>query len=335
MESKKNVINYYAPIIIPTLCRYEHLKRCLESLAINNGAESTDVFIALDYPSKEKQWDGYKKIESYLSNNKLNFRSLHVIKREENFGPVKNLRALKGYVYSLYDRLILSEDDNEFAPGFLNFINQGLLLYENDEKVNAICGYNYNINIPNIKCSSYFSYEYSAWGVGRWREKDIKIMNLCNQEYIASVLSSYRSMFVLYKNESRLLNTLIYLHKSNQVYGDTINVTYQYLNGMMSLFPKKSLVRNHGFDMSGSTINKIDTSYTNQEIDMEECHNDLEKITIEVNHNAMKYVRSFHKRPLWMNIAIFVRILWLKWFNKDLFYYYDIKRHKGVVCFKG
>ena len=333
MESKKN-INNYAPIIIPTLCRYEHLKRCLESLVINHGAERTDVFIALDYPTKEVHWDGYRKIDSYLSNNNLNFKSLHVIKREKNFGPVKNLFVLKDYVYSLYNKLILSDDDNEFAPGFLDFVNQGLALYENDERVNAICGYNYNIDMPGAMNDSYFSYEFSAWGTGLWREKDIKMKSLYSQGYITSVLSSYKSMFTLFQKEPRLLNTLIYLQKSDQIYGDTINVTYQYLNDVVSLFPKKSLVRNHGFDMSGSTINKVDLSYTNQEIDMNENHKSLGKIAIEVDYNAMKYVQKFHKRPLWMNIAIFVRMLWLKWTGRDIFYYYDIKRHKGVVCFK-
>ena len=40
----------YAPVIIPTLSRFEHFKRCWESLENCTGADKTEVFVALDYP---------------------------------------------------------------------------------------------------------------------------------------------------------------------------------------------------------------------------------------------------------------------------------------------
>lgn len=39
-----------APILIPTLNRYEHLKRCVESLAKNKLAKESELVIGLDYP---------------------------------------------------------------------------------------------------------------------------------------------------------------------------------------------------------------------------------------------------------------------------------------------
>ena len=56
----------YAPIMIPTLCRYEHLVKCVESLAANSLASETELYIGLDYPTKESHWEGYRKIEQYL-----------------------------------------------------------------------------------------------------------------------------------------------------------------------------------------------------------------------------------------------------------------------------
>ena len=52
----------YAPVLIPTLCRYDHFIRCLESLKKNTWAKYTEVYIAVDYPAKESHWDGYKRI---------------------------------------------------------------------------------------------------------------------------------------------------------------------------------------------------------------------------------------------------------------------------------
>lgn len=43
-------ITHYAPVIIPTLNRYVHLKRCVDSLAKCTHAPDTELIIGLDYP---------------------------------------------------------------------------------------------------------------------------------------------------------------------------------------------------------------------------------------------------------------------------------------------
>ena len=59
-------VKNYSPVIIPTLNRYEHFKRCLESLEQCTGATYTDVYIGLDYPPADKYIDGWRKIDEYL-----------------------------------------------------------------------------------------------------------------------------------------------------------------------------------------------------------------------------------------------------------------------------
>ena len=52
---KENIIvNNLAPVIIPTLCRYDHFKRLMESLNKCTWADKTDVYIGLDYPAKRR-----------------------------------------------------------------------------------------------------------------------------------------------------------------------------------------------------------------------------------------------------------------------------------------
>ena len=81
----------YAPVIIPTLCRYKHFKECLESLSKCKWAEETEVFIGLDYPAKESHRPGYEKIKSYLKEvGDMTFKKIHVFEREVNYGAGKN-----------------------------------------------------------------------------------------------------------------------------------------------------------------------------------------------------------------------------------------------------
>lgn len=55
--------NYY-PIVIPTLNRYEHFKKCVESLARNTHADKTELIVGLDYPPSDKYMEGYLKIKN-------------------------------------------------------------------------------------------------------------------------------------------------------------------------------------------------------------------------------------------------------------------------------
>ena len=84
-------IEKFAPVIIPTLCRYDHFTRCIESLAKCKFSNMTDVFVALDYPAKKVHWDGYLKICEYLEDkqSEFGFKSLNIIKRERNYGVGK------------------------------------------------------------------------------------------------------------------------------------------------------------------------------------------------------------------------------------------------------
>ena len=61
-----NYNNLYAPIIIPTCNRVEHLKRCLESIKRNPEAKNTDVYISVDYPPTEGYKAGHQAVVDYL-----------------------------------------------------------------------------------------------------------------------------------------------------------------------------------------------------------------------------------------------------------------------------
>ena len=135
----ENSIDIYAPVVIPTLCRYKHLKNCITSLASCEHAAETILFVALDYPAFDKHRDGYERIREYLP-TVSGFKDVVIIEREHNLGAVENMRNLIDVVFSKYDKLIFSEDDNVFAPGFLDFVNKALVkfLIEHGADVNRM-----------------------------------------------------------------------------------------------------------------------------------------------------------------------------------------------------
>lgn len=255
--SEQIQVSTFAPVIIPTLCRYEHFRACLESLSRCTWANKTDVFIGLDYPAKESHWNGYNKIKAYLQSNqkKLNFKSFNVIERERNygFGPHGNFRELRFFVLNFYDRLIASEDDNVFSPNFLVFMNRGLEKFKDDKSVLALNGYRH---FYPIKCSANTfirqNVDFSAWGYGIWKDR-IKMFDHANIHYFTNKFS-LKSFFDLRKENgnNRALNFSDYAFGWNGIMSDSPMSVYAKLENMDIIMPAKvSLVRNMGWDNSG------------------------------------------------------------------------------------
>ncbi len=268
---KNIVINIksYAPVIIPTLSRYEHLKKCLESLMKCTHAEKTDVYIGLDYPSKESQWDGYKKINHYLNELEKThiFKSLKIFRRERNYGLGKdgNAENLKKYVFSKYDRLIFSEDDNQFAPAFLDYINKGLTLFENDKTVFAICGYRHFYNFE-FKNNSFFmqNVDFNVWGYGIWKDRLDAIDNL-NYKWFKGRLS-LKTLNQIRKDNGndRCFHFYTFAFNTSLRITDIVYSVYIYLQKFNVVMPKMSLVRNLGMDRSGENFHTISSELTRE-----------------------------------------------------------------------
>ena len=258
-----NARSDYAPVVIPTLCRFEHFKRCVESLSKCTGAERTELYIGLDYPSKDSHWDGYNRICDFIP-SVTGFKSVIVIKRDKNYGAVLNAKELLLEVKKKYDCYIFSEDDNEFAPNFLEYVNQGLKKYKNHPDVLAICGYaepkgSYE-SLQSYPYNAYPIIGYNAWGVGKWFDKipqlysDSEIIYNIRNVIKCIALSHGVAMFRIMKRM-----------RSNAT-SDLQWRIYCAFNHKYCIFPRVSKVKNWGFDGSGENSAKLE-SYTKMPLD--------------------------------------------------------------------
>lgn len=267
----------YAPVVITTVCRFNHFKSCLESLSYCTWADKTDVYIAVDYPGKVEHQRGYRLIVDYLKNcRNLSFNSLNVIYRETNYfySGKDNVGSLTKEVLKKYDRVIISEDDNIFSPSFLVYMNKGLEKFENDDSVISINGYRhfYPIQFEN---NTFFrqNVDFSAWGFGIWKNRYEKILDLNARNYFCEKFCLSNFVKVLKNGNNRAINFLNLCNSINPSFDDTTLSVVMALENMDVVMPKVSLVRNIGWDGSGehcSTKNQ-DLAYRhlNQEISLD------------------------------------------------------------------
>jgi hypothetical protein len=258
-------------------------------LLSNTIAEQTPLYIALDYPFKESHWEGYGLISSYI-NTISGFSKIEIIRRDINYGPSKNMYEALEVIFSEYARVILSEDDNEFSPNFLTYVNKGLEIFENKKEIFAVCGYNYPISIQE-NGEHYFTKAFSAWGYGIWKDRMLEFLKINNISYVKSVLNKIENVKSLNKYADFYLPHALNMIETNSLTGDTVITLNLILENKFCVFPTVSKVRNHGNDGSGAHCG-IDDRFENQEIDEKysfEYSNKNICESIEINEKIKKY----------------------------------------------
>ena len=247
----------YAPVIIPTLCRYEHFKKCLESLEKCKGAERTDVFIALDHPTKEEHLEGYKKIKEFLYSRNFAFRSFNIEERPYNygFGEHGNGRMMYLEVSKSYDRYISFDDDCVFSLNFLEYINKGLEKYKDDPNVFAICGYTQPYNFDFGKASyCHHHTDFCTWVYGSWIYKKEQALSDLRNGFLRKNFNLH-NIRKLYKcGLYRLLDFFIYASKGKlSSFPDCAQTCYMIIKDYTVVIPSVSKVRKIGWDSEGTS----------------------------------------------------------------------------------
>ena len=277
----------YAPIIIPTLNRYIHFIRLIESLKKNTWAKYTDVFIGLDYPPSEKYRNGYNNICQYLEGNFSAFRSFNVIRRKENYGSTKNLVELRELVLRTYDRFIRTDDDAEFSPNFIEYMDKCLMKYEDDPDIIAVTGYSYPIEWHTSEGATVLKEKFSCpmWGTGFWRDKYKKIHKYISQEKGLGIDADYiiksggmNKMLNVAKYE--FVNLCLSPEFENTLAAKMSDIAvrmYTATHDKYIIVPTTSKVRNWGFDGSGEYCQEV-------------------MIAHEGNATAKNYV--YHQQPI-------------------------------------
>ena len=251
-----------APVLITTLCRYEHFSRGVESLKRNSYAKDTELYIGLDYPAKEAHWDGYKKICEYLDKGVDGFKDVHIVRREKNLGSSENYLQMRKMIFEKHDRFIFSEDDNEFSVNYLEYMNKALERFEDSEKVFAVSGYMYPID--NIEADGnvlLLNTYFSAFGKGVYKRTEELFANVINMDTFMKMYRNVRKMRELRKASPNqycnfvkgMVEYIPELVKNGNITRiDLAYGLYMFFYDYQMVFPKMSKVRNWGYDGSGT-----------------------------------------------------------------------------------
>jgi hypothetical protein len=252
-----------APIAIGTYTRLAHLKLTVQALKENTLAHLSRLYILSDAPQAGDE----EKVQQLreFANGITGFKQVTVFKRTIN-GRVANNRGGMHQLMKKYGKVIFLEDDIVTAPGFLQFMNDALVAYEDNPEVLSICGYTPPLDYSQKTLTDAIALpRLIGWGLGLWLDKFEKITPITLDDYqkITATAESRQNVNTQFGKD------FINRYKA-EAYGhidglDNRGSFLQMRTGMFSIHPKQSLVANIGNDGSGLHASK------NNKFDVELC----------------------------------------------------------------
>lgn len=250
-----------APIALFVYNRPRHTRKTLEALLENDLADKSILYVFCDGPKENATSQDLENIKEVrdLVRSKEWCGEVKIIEFSKNQGLAKNIINGVTDVVNRYGKIIVLEDDLVTSRGFLNYMNEGLDLYADEERVMQVSGYMHplKVKLPEV----LFYNVNSCWGWGTWANA-WKYLILDTRILLKKLDNNYNAVKYNGGQGNAFYNQL----KDNFAGKlDSWAVkwhTSMYLRKGFVLHPGRSLVRNIGHDSSGTNCgSSVDFNY--------------------------------------------------------------------------
>lgn len=234
-----------APLALFVYKRLWHAQKTVESLQKNVLARHSDLYIFSDGPRHGDQ-EAVGAVRAWIRQI-VGFNKVHIIERPQNLGLADSIIEGVTQLVSQFGKVIVIEDDLVVSPFFLNYMNDGLEMYQQAENVASIHGYMFPISgVPEI----FFLRGADCWGWATWERAWGKFES-DGKKLLAALQQQKLIKAFNYNNTQANVQML-----KNQIIGKNNSWAIRwhasaFLHNMITLYPGKSLVCNIGLDNSG------------------------------------------------------------------------------------
>lgn len=243
----------FAPIALFAFRRPRHVELALRSLLLNPELADSPLTIYCDGArtvAEQADVDAARKVVRELAP-----RHATIVERSANLGLDPSVIAGVSELCERHDRVIVIEDDLEVAPDFLRYMNAALDRYADDERVMQVSGYQFPVTIGGHDDGVFLPYT-TSWGwatwARAWRHFDIKAPMFDTLKRNAASRRAF-DLDGSYPYFRMLRRNLI---KPVPAW-DIVYYANVFDRHGVALHPRLSLVRNNGFDGSGSNCGRF------------------------------------------------------------------------------
>jgi hypothetical protein len=238
--------NNLSPIIFFAYNRPCHTEQTLLALINNTLAKDSVIYFFIDglkSNATQEQIKRHEEVVDIINKYKIYFKESFVEASLYNKGLANSFIAGITTVINEWGKVIVVEDDIMTSPGFLQFMNDALQMYENEDKVAGVSGFSF---IKSNR-STYFLRTGSCWGWATWKrvwdsinlDVDYLLNHINTKEIIKdfNVKGTYPYYEMLHQQKAGLIDS----------WAIRFYASY-FLNKQLFLYPSKTMVSNIGFD---------------------------------------------------------------------------------------
>jgi GT2 family glycosyltransferase len=237
----------FAPIALFVYNRPEHTRRTIKFLQQNLMAEESRLYIFSDAAKDLNNQSLVDEVRDFIRSVD-GFKHVEIIERKSNMGLANSIIDGVSRLVKEYGKIIVFEDDLISSMYTLQYFNDALNRYQNEERVMHIGAYMYPLKEENLP-DTFFYRAATSWGWATWDrawkhfEHDIDlIISRFDQEKkhqfsIEGTMNFWKQIqeFKSGKNNSWAIRWYASI----------------FLSGGLTLNPSKSLINNIGHDGTG------------------------------------------------------------------------------------
>lgn len=242
-------MNHYAPVLIFAYRRPEHLRNTITSLMRCAGFQESPVIVYADGPRGSGEYEAVMATRE-VARSMLGERAEYHFS-EANRGLSESVISGVTETLERFGRVIVVEDDLDLSPTFLIFMNAALNRYADEENVYQVSGYMFDVQELAEERAALFLPFTVSWGWATWKRAWERFDPIATGWEALRADKQLRRRFNLdggYDYSTMLIRQMAGLRDSWAIrwYWTVFKA-----KGLV-LFPPVSLVRNTGFDGSGT-----------------------------------------------------------------------------------
>ncbi|WP_333865238.1 sugar transferase [Sphingobacterium sp.] len=242
-------MNSFAPVILFVYNRPDHTIRTLTALEKNKQADQTTLYIYSDAAKNKNSIDAVAKVREII-HKPWNFKQVVIVERAENWGLAANVIDGVTKVVNAHGKVIVLEDDLETSAFALDYFNQALTRYEDEDQVMEISGYGYPLKDLNKLPETFFFRVANSWGWATWG-RAWKHFNPSIDELVSDFTADQIHQFSIEGKENFWKQVQEF--KAGKINSWAIRwyASVFKKNGLV-LYPRNSMTQNIGNDGSGT-----------------------------------------------------------------------------------
>lgn len=247
-----------APIAVFAYRRVGLLKRMFASLRNCDGFEESRITIFVDGPKSNQDAADVEAVRNFVRS--IDLPNVTAAIRDSNLGLKRSIFTGVSELCMHHGRAVVLEDDLILSPVVLDYFNEGLERYRDEERVWNIVGYMYDVPQFHDRREAVFLPFTHPWGWATWDrawsqfdlEEDIAPEHLVSR--------SFRTAFDAYG--VRDFSQMLEMETRGQVNSWFVRWYYRmFREGGVSAFPPRTLVKNLGIGGRNGTHASILNPY--------------------------------------------------------------------------